>query len=88
MQYVCVSLLMDVPVCFGGTDAPCAHGTLTSVGALGPNNNAALSATLSAVLQAKLGVPPNRFYLAFNDVAGNTMVRRTASDVSKNLRVE
>ena len=73
MQYVCVSLLMDVPVCFGGTDASCAHGTLTSIGGLGPNN-AALSAAISAVLQAKLGVPPARFYLAFNDVAGNNMV--------------
>ncbi len=59
---------------FGGSEVPCAHGSLTSIGGLG-TNNAAISKAVAAVLQEKLGVPPDRFYLAFNDVAGSDMVR-------------
>ncbi len=72
-QYVCVSLRCDVPLSFGGSEAPAAHGELVSIGGIGGAVNASISAAVSAVLQAKLSVPPSRFYLKFQDVAGSDM---------------
>ena len=79
-QYVCVSLTQDVPLSFGGSEAPAAHATLTSIGGLGPNN-ASLSERISAVLQAKFGIPANRLYIDFRDVAGSNMASAARSRV-------
>ena len=73
-QYVCVSVTQDVPLSFGGSEAPAAHATLTSIGGLGPNN-ASLSKSISEVLKAKFGIPANRLYIDFRDVAGSNMAR-------------
>jgi len=70
--YVCVSLSHSQAITFGGTDAPAAHGSLVSIGALGPRN-AAHCAAISAVLTAELGIPNDRFYLAFQDIAAKDM---------------
>lgn len=74
MQYVCVSITQDVPLSFGGSEAPAAHATLTSIGGLGPNN-ASLSKSISGVLQAKFGIPAARLYISFVDVPGANMAR-------------
>ena len=73
-QYVCVSVTQDVPLSFGGSEAPAAHATLTSIGGLGPNN-ASLSKSISTILQAKFSIPANRLYIDFRDVAGSNMAR-------------
>jgi hypothetical protein len=69
---------------FGGSEAPCAHGSLTSIGGLGPPWVATISKTVAAILQAKLGVPPERFYLAFTDIAACNMARAFASYLAVN----
>ena len=38
-QYVMVSLRADTPMCFGGTEEPCAYGELVSIGAIGGDKN-------------------------------------------------
>ena len=72
---MCVSVTQDVPLSFGGSEAPGAHASLTSIGGLGPNNGS-LSTAISGVLQAKFGIPANRVYVEFRDVAGSNMARR------------
>lgn len=64
LQYVLVTLKTDVPLSFGGTEQPGAYGELLSIGAIGGATNKALSKAISGILEAKLGVPPNRFYLS------------------------
>lgn len=59
-----VTLKTDVPLSFGGTEQPGAYGELLSIGAIGGAKNKALSKAISGILEAKLGVPPNRFYLS------------------------
>eukprot|EP00877_Chromochloris_zofingiensis_P014783 jgi/Chrzof1/9559/Cz04g07250.t1 len=54
---------------FGGTEGPAAYAELLSIGAIGGDKNKKICAAISEVLQAQLGVPPNRFYLKFSDVA-------------------
>lgn len=67
--YVMISLTTDKPMCFGGTEEPCAFGELFSIGAIGGEKNKTISKTISEVLSSKLGVSPGRFYLKFSDCA-------------------
>ena len=57
-QYVCVSVRHTDAFSFGGSTAPAAHGTLSSIGGLGPANKA-ISKSLAAVLEAELGGTPH-----------------------------
>eukprot|EP00884_Botryococcus_braunii_P008886 jgi/Botrbrau1/1799/Bobra.0217s0050.1 len=66
--YVLVSLKTDVPLSFGGTEAPAAYGELLSIGAIGGAKNKAISKAVSGILQEKLKIPANRFYLSFHDM--------------------
>lgn len=50
---------------YGGSDAPCALGTLVSIGALGPGPNKKASAGIMQRIQDTLGVPSERFYILF-----------------------
>jgi Macrophage migration inhibitory factor (MIF) len=52
---------------FGGSDAPCALATLTSLGSINKANNESLSAELASVL-GEFGVESNRYYLNCFDV--------------------
>ena len=51
---------------FGGKDDPCAFAYLTSLGALGPNNND-LTKGISGLLEEHCGVPANRIYVQIVD---------------------
>ena len=53
---------------FGGSEEPAAYGELISIGGVGPTTNKQLSAAISEILEAKLSVPPARFYIKFFDV--------------------
>ncbi|CAI5475682.1 unnamed protein product [Closterium sp. Yama58-4] len=66
--YVMISVKASIPMCFAGTEAPAAYAELISIGGLGPDTNKKLSAAISEILEAKLTVPPNRFYIKFYDV--------------------
>jgi len=57
----------DKIMSFGGTDAPTAFVTLKSVGF--PEDKAGwFSATICAFLEDSLSIPPDRVYIAFNDI--------------------
>ncbi|CAI5501679.1 unnamed protein product [Closterium sp. Naga37s-1] len=67
-EYVMISVKTSIPMCFAGTEAPAAYAELISIGGLGPDTNKKLSAAISEILEAKLTVPLNRFYIKFYDV--------------------
>lgn len=55
------------PIAFAGTEAPAAYGELISIGGLGPGVNGKLSSTIAEILQTKLSIDSNRFYIKFYD---------------------
>ncbi|TVU27512.1 hypothetical protein EJB05_30129, partial [Eragrostis curvula] len=65
--YVMVVLKGSVPMAFGGTQEPAAYGELVSIGGLNPDVNKKLSAGIASILESKLSIPKNRFYLKFHD---------------------
>ncbi|KAJ7538824.1 hypothetical protein O6H91_11G064400 [Diphasiastrum complanatum] len=67
-NYVLIVLKGGVPMSFGGTEEPAAYGELVSIGGLGPETNKELSKTIAQILESKLSVPPNRFFIKFYDV--------------------
>lgn len=56
-----------VPIAFAGTEAPAAYGELISIGGLGPSVNGKLSSTIAEILQTKLSIDSDRFYIKFYD---------------------
>lgn len=66
-QYVMILLNGGVPIAFAGTEAPAAYGELISIGGLGPSVNGKLSSTIAEILQTKLSIDSDRFYIKFYD---------------------
>jgi phenylpyruvate tautomerase len=66
-SYVAVCINDSLDLVFGGTDAPCAVGCVYSIGSINQQNNASLTAAISALLEPH-GVAANRIYLNFFDV--------------------
>lgn len=71
LQYVMVVLKGSVPMAFGGTEEPAAYGELVSIGGLNPDTNKKLSAAIASILETKLSVPKDRFFLKFYDTKGS-----------------
>ncbi|KAJ3688297.1 hypothetical protein LUZ61_017461 [Rhynchospora tenuis] len=69
--YVMVVLKGSVPMSFGGTELPTAYGELVSIGGLSPDVNKKLSGSVAAILESKLSVPKNRYFLKFYDSKGS-----------------
>lgn len=67
-QWVMCSLTTDKPMCFGGSEEPCAFVQVISIGAIGGDKNKKISAAICEVLTAHLGVPADRTYIQFCDV--------------------
>ncbi|KAF9591948.1 hypothetical protein IFM89_010306 [Coptis chinensis] len=65
--YVMIVLKGSIPIAFGGTEQPAAYGELVSIGGLNPDTNKKLSAAIATILETKLSVPKNRFFLKFYD---------------------
>ncbi|WOH08075.1 hypothetical protein DCAR_0727512 [Daucus carota subsp. sativus] len=65
--YVMIVVKGSVPIAFGGTEQPAAFGELVSIGGLSPSVNKQLSAAIAEILETKLSVPKNRFFLKFFD---------------------
>ena len=57
---MCIVVVPDQLVSFGGTSEPCAHIELASIGRLGVEENKALSAVIFKLVQEKLGIPDTR----------------------------
>ncbi|KAK6783872.1 hypothetical protein RDI58_017326 [Solanum bulbocastanum] len=66
-SYVMILLNGGVPIAFAGTEAPAAYGELISIGGLGPSVNGKLSSAIAEILQTKLSVDSDRFYIKFYD---------------------
>ncbi|KAF3634065.1 2-methoxy-6-polyprenyl-1,4-benzoquinol methylase [Capsicum annuum] len=66
-SYVMILLNGGVPIAFAGTEAPAAFGELISIGGLGPSVNGKLSSTIAEILQTKLSIDSDRFYIKFYD---------------------
>eukprot|EP01025_Chloroclados_australasicus_P012828 TRINITY_DN1610_c0_g1_i5.p2 TRINITY_DN1610_c0_g1~~TRINITY_DN1610_c0_g1_i5.p2 ORF type:complete len:132 (-),score=6.34 TRINITY_DN1610_c0_g1_i5:256-606(-) len=67
-QYVKISLRCDVSMCLGGSEEACAYGEMIFSGAKGGDKNKTISASLAQILEEKLKVPKNRFFLKFCDI--------------------
>ncbi|KAK7265212.1 hypothetical protein RJT34_32828 [Clitoria ternatea] len=67
-SYVMILLNGGVPIAFGGIEEPAAYGELISIGGLGPSVNGKLSSIIAEILQTKLYIDSNRFYIKFYDV--------------------
>ncbi|KAL7193887.1 hypothetical protein ACSBR2_025513 [Camellia fascicularis] len=68
--HVMVMLKGSVPIAIGGIEDPAAYGEVVSIGGLNPDVNKKPSAAISTILEAKLSVPPTRFFLKFYDTLG------------------
>ncbi|KAK4368898.1 hypothetical protein RND71_012690 [Anisodus tanguticus] len=66
-EYVMILLNGGVPIAFSGTEAPAAYGELISIEGLGPSVNGKLSSTITEILQTKLSIDRDRFYIKFYD---------------------
>ncbi|KAI7986716.1 hypothetical protein LOK49_LG14G01856 [Camellia lanceoleosa] len=69
--HVRVMLKSSVPIALGGIEDPVAYGEVVSIGGLNLDVNKKLSAAISTILEAKLSVPPIRFFLKFYDTLGS-----------------
>ena len=61
-SYVSVCVHDDAAVIWAGEEAPCALGVVCSIGQINQENNAALTAAISELIEP-FGVPSNRIYL-------------------------
>ena len=69
--YVMVVLKGSVPIAFGGTEQPAAYCELVSIGGLSPDVNKKLSAAIATILEKKLSVPKDRYFLKLYDTKGS-----------------
>ncbi|KAL9235992.1 hypothetical protein vseg_010708 [Gypsophila vaccaria] len=67
-SYVMVLINGGVPMAFAGTEEAAAYGELISIGGLGPGTNGKISSIIADILQTKLFIDSNRFYIKFYDV--------------------
>jgi phenylpyruvate tautomerase PptA (4-oxalocrotonate tautomerase family) len=64
-SYVMVSIKADADLIFAGSDEPCAHLVLKSLG-LPESETKTFSAQLCAFIEQQLGVTPPRTYIEFH----------------------
>ncbi|KAH0654990.1 hypothetical protein KY285_029872 [Solanum tuberosum] len=80
-SYVMILLNGGVPIAFAGTEAPAAYGELISIGGLGPSVNGKLSSTIAEILQTKLSIDSDRFYIKFYDSPVSLYENKEGNDV-------
>eukprot|EP00539_Tryblionella_compressa_P016087 CAMPEP_0178842368 /NCGR_PEP_ID=MMETSP0746-20121128/15463_1 /TAXON_ID=913974 /ORGANISM="Nitzschia punctata, Strain CCMP561" /LENGTH=175 /DNA_ID=CAMNT_0020505685 /DNA_START=21 /DNA_END=548 /DNA_ORIENTATION=+ len=66
-SYVAVSITDNASVIFGGSDDPCALGSLYSIGAIGMEPNGKIQAAVTDLLEP-YGLKEDRIYINFFDV--------------------
>ena len=73
-EYVAVNVIYNQFMDFAGdSKTPLALCTFTSIGNIDLEHNTAVSAAVAAFLDAELGVPPTRHYVAFTDYPRENM---------------
>ncbi|CAF0742843.1 unnamed protein product [Brachionus calyciflorus] len=65
-EFCVLHVLADQLLTFAGTSEPCAYVILMSIGQLGVEENKKHSKAIMDELE-KIGIPPNRMYIVFND---------------------
>ncbi|KAH0652363.1 hypothetical protein KY289_030041 [Solanum tuberosum] len=80
-SFVMILLNGGVPIAFAGTEAPAAYGELISIGGLGPSVNGKLSSTIAEILQTKLSIDSDRFYIKFYDSPVSLYENKEGNDV-------
>jgi len=68
-SYVMTMLEAAVPMTFGGSSEPTAYVEIKSIGSLRPP---AMSAAFCDLISARTGIPANRIYIQFEDVAAGS----------------
>ena len=66
-QYVVVQIVPDVPMMFGGSEAPCASAFFMSIGKISPEENKTHAAAVYPIVSKYLGVPEDRMYVLFHN---------------------
>ncbi|MCC6878090.1 MAG: hypothetical protein IT378_27505 [Sandaracinaceae bacterium] len=66
-RWVMVRVAAAAPALFGGSDAPCCYVELKSIGTLGEEGAARLSAALCGIVAEHLHVSPDRTYVELTD---------------------
>lgn len=67
-QYVMITI-SEAALQMAGTSGPAAYVEVRSIGGLSRAVNRQLSEQISALLQERLGIPPERLYLGFTHVS-------------------
>ena len=68
-QYVVVHVNPGQLMSWAGEDGSCAIGRLTSIGQINRSINTKTMAAVAGLLEAEPGVPSDKFYLTFEDIA-------------------
>lgn len=71
-SYVLISLTTDKPMCFAGTEDPCAWADIVSVGGFNGRTRE-MSAAIMPAIESALGVSQARCYLKFTSVDGSDL---------------
>jgi len=66
-QWIAVSIVDNASVIFGGSDAPCALGTMYSIGCIAMESNGGLTSDVTDLLEP-FGVAESRIYINFFDM--------------------
>jgi phenylpyruvate tautomerase len=73
-QWVGIDIQPNQILTFAGdATTPCAFCQVNCIGNIDLERNTAVSASLAAILEARLGIPPTRYYCAFVDHARQNM---------------
>lgn len=67
-RYVMITI-SDAAMLMGGSEGPAAYADIRSIGGLSNAVNRQLSARVCALLDERLGIPPDRVYLGFTSVS-------------------
>ncbi|XP_071479713.1 macrophage migration inhibitory factor-like [Diadema antillarum] len=67
-KFVCISVVPNQTIMFGGSSDPCAMVNVTSIGKLGLEENKNLTKVITAAM-AKMNVAADRMYVLFRDIA-------------------
>ena len=70
-SYVMTAFESDVPMTFAGTTDPVCYMEVKSIGNMSPAQTKTMSQDFCQTISDKLGVPPNRIYIEFNDAKGS-----------------
>jgi phenylpyruvate tautomerase PptA (4-oxalocrotonate tautomerase family) len=70
-QYVMVCVRDKAAMLMGGGAGPCALATIKGIGGLSKSVNQGLAGKITQLLQKELGVPGDRVYITFQEMAGS-----------------